>query len=425
MNVGNELYDLIERLFPICRSITGDGVRQTLSVLSEKISLDVVETPSGTEVFDWNVPDEWNIRDAYVADSAGHKVIDFARHNLHVLNYSVGVRERMPLSELRPHLYTLPDQPDLIPYRTSYYSRNWGFCLSHREFERMGDGDYDVVIDASLEPGSLTYGEFVIPGESAEEVLISTHICHPSLANDNLSGIAIATFLARRLASKKNHYTYRFVFVPGTIGSLTWLSRNEDTVGRIRYGLVLTGLGDAGKLVFKQSRHGNTAMDKIAGHVLKNWREPGRVIPWHPYGYDERQYCSPGFDLPVGRLSRTPHGEFPEYHTSADNLSFVKPAQLEDSLYCIEAMLDVVEENVICENLSPKGEPRLGKRGLYRSIAGQTERQWNELDLLWVLSGSDGSKSLLDIAEQANRPFAPIAKAAEDLQAAGLLKKNR
>ncbi|MEZ5955153.1 MAG: DUF4910 domain-containing protein [Hyphomonas sp.] len=425
MSTGNDLYELIVRLYPICRSITGDGVRQTLSILSEYIPLDVVETPSGTDVYDWTVPDEWNIRDAYVADASGRKVIDFQAHNLHVLNYSVGIRKRMTLEELRPHLYSLPDQPDLIPYRTSYYSRNWGFCLADKDLKALEEGEYEVVIDSTLEPGSLTYGELVVPGETDEEVLVSTHICHPSLANDNLSGIAIATFLARSLASKRSRFTYRFVFVPGTIGSITWLSRNEETVKRIRHGFVLTGLGDAGGLVYKQSRRGNVSTDRIAEHVLNTRAQPGRIIPWHPYGYDERQYCSPGFDLPVGRLSRSPHGEFPEYHTSADNLGFVKAEQLEDSLKCVEEILEVIEEDAIYQNLNPKGEPRLGKRGLYRSVAGQTDKQWSELDLLWVLSGSDSEQSLLDIAVHAKRPFSSIRRAADDLISAGLLKQVR
>lgn len=418
---GGWMLALAQRLYPICRSITGPGVRETLSILAEHIALSQVETPSGQAVFDWEIPNEWSIRDAYVADSAGRRVIDFRAHSLHVLNYSTPVRETMSMAALRPHLFTLPDQPDRIPYRTSYYAPNWGFCLRHRDLEAMGEGPFEVVIDSTLAPGSLTYGEMVIAGETTEEILISTHICHPSLANDNLSGIAVATALAMRLRNQALRHSVRFVFVPGTIGSIAWLARNEGQVERIRAGLVLTGLGDAGALTYKQSRRGNRLIDVAAAHTLSTWGRPGRVIPWGPYGYDERQYCSPGFDLPVGRLSRTPHGEFPEYHTSGDDLSFISADQLQDSLNAVAAIVHTIDRNAIYANLNPKCEPRLGKRGLYRAVAGQADRQWNELALLWVLSGSDGAASLLDIAVQAQRPFAEIAAAADALEGAGLL----
>ncbi|MET0547032.1 MAG: DUF4910 domain-containing protein [Caulobacterales bacterium] len=420
-DLAGRMNALMRRLYPICRSITGPGVRETLRILQERIPLEMVETPTGAEVFDWTVPNEWSIRDAYVADPLGRRVIDFKAHNLHVLNYSAPVNARMSLADLRPHLYTLPDQPDRIPYRTSYYAEKWGFCLRHRDLEAMPEGEYHVVIDSTLEPGSLTYGELLVKGDVEDEILISTHICHPSLANDNLSGIAVAAFLAEQLAKMKSRYSYRFLFVPGTIGSITWLARNEAAASRIKHGLVLTGLGDSGGLVYKQSRRGDALVDRAAAHILGHWSRPGRVIPFHPYGYDERQYCSPGFNLAVGRLSRTPHGEFPEYHTSGDDLDFINEAQLVDALLAIESILNVLEQDLYYKNLSPKGEPRLGKRGLYRAVAGQTEAQWSELALLWVLSGSDGTASLLDIAEKAGRPFMEIQAAARALQDAGLL----
>jgi aminopeptidase-like protein len=413
---------LARRLYPICRSITGPGVRETLAILAEKIPLEVVETPSGTEIFDWTVPNEWTIRDAYVADAQGRRLIDFRAHNLHVLNYSSAVRARMSLAELRPHLFTLPQQPDLIPYRTSYYAENWGFCLRHRDLQAMPEGEYEVFIDSDLRPGSLSYGECLLPGQIEDEILISTHVCHPSLANDNLSGIAVATLLAQRLQQRPRRHSLRFVFLPGTIGSICWLHRNQATAARIKSGLVLTGLGDSGSLVYKQSRRGNTPVDRAAAHVVAHSSPQGRVIPFHPYGYDERQYCSPGFDLAVGRLSRTPHGEFPEYHTSGDDLGFISGSQLESSLLAVEAILQILEQDRPYRNLNPYCEPRLGKRGLYRAVAGQSDRQWSELALLWVLSGSDGSQGLLEIAERAGRPFAEMQAAAEALCTAGLLQ---
>jgi aminopeptidase-like protein len=422
-SIGEAMYGLVERLYPICRSITGPGVRETLKIVSEWAPLDIVETPSGTQVFDWTVPKEWTIRDAYVADASGKRVIDFRAHNLHVLNYSAPIRARMSLAELRPHLFSLPEQPDAIPYRTSYYAENWGFCLRHSDLLAMEEGEYEVVVDSTLDDaGSLTYGELVLPGAIEDEILISTHTCHPSLANDNLSGIAVAAMLARRIAARTDRkHTFRFIFCPGTIGSITWLARNEGRAHLIKHGLVLTGLGDKGKLHYKQSRRGDTLVDRAAANVLARRGAPGQVIPFGPYGYDERQYCSPGFDLAVGRLTRSLHGEFPEYHTSGDNLSFMSASQLEDSLSAIEAIIDVLEGDGVHRNLNPKCEPRLGKRGLYRAVAGQAERQMNEMALLWVLSGSDGRTSLLEIAERAGMSFAAIRAAATALSATDLL----
>jgi aminopeptidase-like protein len=422
---NSKIHGIIDALFPICRSITGNGVRQSLEIIREHIPLQVREVPSGTQVLDWTVPKEWNINDAYVADLDGKRIIDFRKHNLHVLNYSVPIHARMSLAELRPHLFSLPDQPNLIPYRTSYYNENWGFCLSHNALEAIPEGDYDVVIDSSLSQGSLTYGELVLPGERQDEFLISTHICHPSLANDNLTGIALATALAARIAQReRRRHTYRFLFVPGAIGSITWLASNENIVDRIKHGLVVTGVGDTGALTYKKSRQGNAHIDRIAAHVLAHWTRPGTIAEFEPYGYDERQYCSPGFNLPVGRVSRTPFGTFPEYHTSADNLSFIQVAQIEDALNAIEAMIDIVERDASYLNLYPKGEPQLGRRGIYRQIAGQADRQSKEKDLFWTLSYSDGSHSLLDIAARAGRPFQEILSAAQTLEGVGILEKT-
>lgn len=410
---------LIEELYPICRSITGNGVRATLARLQADLPLAIHEVASGTPVLDWTVPREWNISDAYIKDARGERVVDFQRHNLHVVSYSTPVRQRMSLAELRPHLHSLPDQPDLIPYRTTYYKETWGFCLSHTALMALPEGEYEVCIDATLADGHLTYGELLIPGASAEEVLISCHICHPSLANDNLSGISVALELARLLRSTRNHYSYRFVFIPGTIGAITWLARNEAAVERIRHGLVLTCIGDPGPITYKRSRRGDAPIDRAFAHLLRHSGGDGRVIDFYPYGYDERQYCSPGFNLPVGCLMRSQHGTFPEYHTSADNPSFVRSDALADSLGAILAALRTLEQDLVYTNLSPKGEPQLGRRGLYGAIGGLNVQR-SQLAMLWALNLADGGHSLLEIAERAGESFDLIAAIADRLVEAGL-----
>jgi aminopeptidase-like protein len=408
---GAGMHALVRELYPICRSITGDGVRQTLARLQQEIPLQVHEVPSGTQVFDWTVPREWNIRDAYVKNSRGERVIDFRRHTLHVVSYSVPVRARMSLAALRPHLHTLPGQPDLIPYRTSYYRESWGFCLPHRQLEELPEDDYEVCIDSTLEPGHLTYGECLLPGASDDEVLVSCHTCHPSLCNDNLSGIAVATFLARHLAQAPRHHSYRFLFIPGTIGSITWLSRNEEQVKAIRHGLVLTCVGDRAGFTYKASRRGDAAIDAAVRHVLRHVPGQHATLDFSPYGYDERQYCSPGFDLPVGCLMRSHHGQFAEYHTSADDATFVDAGQLAGTLAMLLSVVRVLEHDRRYRNLNPKCEPQLGKRGLYGATGGTGIRDL-EMALLWVLNLSDGRSSLLDIAERAGLPFDRIHEAA-------------
>jgi aminopeptidase-like protein len=419
---GKAMIALVEQLFPICRSITGNGVRQTLEVLGRYIPLQVNEVPSGTAVLDWTVPPEWNIRDAYIVNDDGTHVVDFAANNLHVVQYSRPIDAIMSLAELRPHLHTLPDQPDWIPYRTSYYVEDWGFCLTHRQLSNMADGSYRVVIDSDLTPGHLTYGELLIPGEIPDTVLFSCHICHPSLANDNLSGIAVATMLASYLQTLRLRYSYRFLFIPGTIGSLTWLARNEDKVAGIVHGLVLSCLGDSGGMTYKQTRRGNAAIDRIVAHVLTHDGIPYRIAPFVPYGYDERQYCSPGFNLPVGCLMRTPNGEYPEYHSSADNLSLLRSKSLAHSLAVLQNVVAVIEGDVIYRSRNPKGEPQLGRRGLYATMGGQRNASYDQLALLWVLNLADGRHSLLDTAERAGMPFARIRAAADALVAAELLE---
>jgi aminopeptidase-like protein len=418
--IGRGLYRFAEMLYPMCRSITGDGIRQTLEMIRDRVPLKIHEVPTGTDVFDWKVPKEWNIKDAYIKTAEGTRVVDFQRSNLHVVNYSAPIHATLPLNELRQHLFTIPEHPEWIPYRTSYYSEEWGFCLSHNQFRELKEGDYEVCIDSTLTNGHLTYGECYLPGQSSDEVLISCHACHPSLANDNLSGLTVATFLAQHLAQCDLRYSYRFLFIPGTIGAITWLAQNREAVGRIRHGLVLTCLGDAGGFHYKRSRRGNAEIDRAAASVLRDCGEPAHILDFSPYGYDERQYCSPGFDLPVGCLMRSVWGTFPEYHTSADNLDFIQPAFLVGSLRACAAIVDVLEKNRKYINQNPYCEPQLGKRNLYGSSGGKSIGREVHARL-WVLNLSDGRHSLLDIAERSQIPFSDISRAADLLEQAGLL----
>ena len=423
-DIGQEIYQLITEMYPICRSITGNGIREILQLIQQHIPLVIHEVPSGTEVFDWTVPKEWNIQDAYIKNSQGERIVDFRKSNLHVVNYSVPVHQKISLPELKNHLFTLPDYPNWIPYRTTYYQEIWGFCLSHHQYLALKDQEYEVCIDSSLEHGHLSYGEYYIPGASSDEVLISSHVCHPSLGNYNLSGIVIATFLAKHLSQISLHYSYRFLFIPGTIGSITWLCLNEAQVQNIKHGLVLTCLGDSGKITYKKSRRGDAEIDRILAHIMQQEQEKYEIIDFFPYGYDERQYCSPGFNLAVGCLMRSPHGSFPEYHTSADNLEFIQTPYLVDSFSkCLSAM-EMLEHNKTYLNQNPKCEPRLGKRGLYRAIGGQAEEQLNELAILWVLNLSDGNHSLLDIADKSSLPFTVIKQSADALLKHGLLQEK-
>ena len=420
-DAGERMQRFISEFYPICRSITGDGFRETLRGVGKSIPLEVHEVPTGTKVFDWTVPREWNISDAWVKNARGEKVIDFGKSNLHVVSYSVPVRCKMQLSELRQHLHTIPDRPDWVPYRTSYYKESWGFCLAHSQLQELEDGEYEVCIDSRLEGGSLTYGEYFIPGKRSEEVLLSCHACHPSLCNDNLSGVALVTHLAMLLSGISLEYSYRFLFIPGTIGSITWLARNEDKVPRIRHGLVVACVGDPGNFHYKRSRRGDAEIDRAAVHALRHCCKGFEVLDFSPYGYDERQYCSPGFNLAVGSLTRTPHGRFPQYHTSADDLDFISPEALAGSLAAYLSIFRILENNALYLNLNPKCEPQLGKRGLYRAIGGLTDAGLAEMAMLWVLNLSDGGHSLLDIAEKANLPFELVLQAARMLVEHGLL----
>jgi aminopeptidase-like protein len=341
--------------------------------------------------------------------------------NLHVVSYSVPVRARMSLAELKAHLHSLPEQPDVIPYRTSYYAENWGFCVPHRMLERLRDEIYEVVIDSSLDHGSLTYGEHLHSGEICDEVLLSAHICHPSLANDNCSGLALLAHLAKRIGRMRTRLSYRFLFAPGTIGAITWLARNEDQAARIRHGLVLSCVGDGGGPTYKKSRRGNAEVDRVMGHVLRHHSARPNILEFSPYGYDERQYCSPGFNLPVGLFQRGQFGVFPEYHTSADDLDFVRPEHLATSYKIIAAAIDALENNVFLKNTMPKCEPQLGKHGLYGAIGGHKHAASANMAMLWLLNLCDGSHSLLDVAERAGLPFAVVRNTAQLLLDRGLL----
>jgi aminopeptidase-like protein len=417
---GARAYELASRIFPICRSISGAGVKQTLAILGERIPLTVHDVPSGTPAFDWQVPLEWNIRDAYIKDASGRRVVDFARSNLHVVSYSTPIRQTLTLEELRPHLHSLPDNPDWIPYRTSYYRQSWGFCLAHRELQALQPGSYEVCIDSTLAPGHLTYGECFIPGDSEQEVVVFSHVCHPSLANDNCSGLAVATEIAAAMQGTQRHFSYRFVFAPGTIGAITWLAQKESQLGRIAHGLVIGLLGDPGPLTYKKSVRGDALVDRAGVHVLGTLGAGHRIEDFSPYGYDERQFNSPGINLPVGRLTRSPNGAYPEYHSSADNLDLIQPRYLAESIGALARILDVLDGEGVYRNLSPKCEPQLGKRGLYRTTGGTGPGEF-EHALFWVLNQSDGRRSLLDIAERARIPFGVIQSAATALVGAGLL----
>ena len=416
--VGAELMELIRELLPLPRSLTGDGVRATLAALARELPLELVETPTGTPIFDWVVPREWNLRTAWIEGPDGNRIVDAADTPLHVLGYSAPIDSVVSLEELRAHVHTHRDDTDLVPFRTSYWEERWGFCMSRRQLEQLPDGDYHVVVDATLDKGALTSGEVVIPGGNHDEFLLSTYVCHPALANDNLSGVVVLWALGRVLLKQRLDQTYRMLWSPGTLGPLCWLDRNREELGRIRNGLVVSCVGDPGPFRYKRSRRGDAPVDRAAAHVVA--RSGGIVGDWHPGGGDERQYCSPGFDLPVGAFSRTPHGLFPEYHSSADDLSLVTAKSLAASFQRALEIIDIVETNGCYRNLSPYGEPQLGRRGLYQSVPDGTNP---ETAYLWVLSLSDGAHDLLAVAERSGLPFEAVRAAAETLEQHELLER--
>jgi len=419
--LGRQIYDFIAEIYPICRSITGDGVRQTLSVIERLIEIERYEVPTGTAVLDWTVPKEWNIRDGYVANSRGERIIDFRKSCLHVLGYSVPVRGRFQLSELKEHLFTAPAHPDWIPFRYSYYHENWGFCMAHNEFLKLEDGEYDVVIDSSLEDGSLTYGEFYLRGRTTDELLITVHVDHPAMCNDNMSGVAVATFLAKLLARVQDRrLSYRILFMPTTIGSITWLSRNQANLGRVKHGFSMTCIGDGGGFTWKNTRRGNTEIDRAVKCALRESGEKHEFWEFTPFGFDERQFCSPGFNLPFGSLFRTGAHFYPENHTSADNMDLMRPDKLAGAVTLCANIARILDGNAKYLNTSPEAEPQLGKRGIYRKIGGAIPKE-HLMHLLWILNYSDGEYSLLDIADKSKFAFSDLREAADLLLEHGLL----
>jgi len=424
--VGEEMHALCRELFPICRSITGDGVRDTLRRIGRFLpDLAIHEVPSGTRCFDWVVPPEWNIRDACIIDPAGERIVDFKTCNLHVVSYSVPVDQEIQLTELQQHLHSLPELPDAIPYVTSYYSKRWGFCLADRQRRALREGTYRVKIDSTLAPGSLTYAELLIPGQTAEEVFFSTYVCHPSLGNNELSGPVVATFLARKIAAwPDRRYSYRFVFVPETIGSITYLSRNLDTLKRrVVAGFNITCIGDERCYSYLPSRGGNTLSDRVVRHVLRHTDPDYKQYSFLDRGSDERQYCSPGIDLPVATLMRSKYGTYPEYHTSLDDLDLITPDGLAGGLRALERCVLTLEANRRMR-ASVLGEPQMGKRGLYPTLGTRsaTEIVATRMNLL---AYADGNRDLLEIAETIDMPVWDLAPLVAELTVHGLLADGK
>jgi aminopeptidase-like protein len=421
-SAGEDAYTLIERLYPLCRSITGDGTRETLDIIGQKIALERTELATGTQVFDWKVPKEWNIKDAYIISPQGEKIVDFKQLNLHVTGYSIPVNNTFSKDELLPHLHSLPKYPNWVPYTYSYHNETWGFSISHNQLQALPEGDYQVVVDSELTDGHLSYAEYLIPGLCEQEFLIYAHICHPSLCNDNLSGMAIATELAKYLNKQSPlNFSYRFVFAPTTIGSISWLSQNQDKLNNIKAGLVIAVAGDSGKLTYKKSRQENSFINQLAMSSLQISGKPFDILDFSPFGYDERQFCSPGIDLPIGRLTRTPNGCYPEYHTSADNLDIVKPEYLADTMEAYLDIIELFENNRTFKNTQPFGEPHLGRHGLYKK-SGAYNIQNNTLAILWVLNQSDGKNSLLDIVHRSKLTYSEILEASKALYDVNLLE---
>ena len=428
MVVGEELYDLARRLYPLRRSLTGEGVRQTLSLVSEWAPLERHEVASGTRVFDWIVPPEWNVKAAWIARPDGTHLVDLEEHGLHLVGYSEPVAAQMSGAELDRHLHSLPDHPGWIPYRTAYYERTWGFCLAQSVRDSIDrEAVYEVRIDSTLDAGgSLTYGDHLIPGRGGcGEILISTYVCHPALANDNAAGIAVVAGLARSLAPGQLRSDVRFVFSPSGVGTLAWLQRHHGRLANIRAGLVVACAGDAGPLAYKQSRRGDAMIDRAAAQVLAG-RQGATLRGFVPWGTDERQFCSPGFDLPIGVLTRTPNGLYPEYHTSADNLDLIAPEHLADTLAALLEIVESVDANDVFLRTEPHGEPQLSRHALEGTMTGSllTGGDREKQALFWLLNLADGDHDLLAVAERAGVPFEFVRRTADNLEQAGLLRRG-
>lgn len=422
-NIGHQMHHLMAKVFPICRSITGDGVRETLMVISRIIPLSIHEVPTAKKVFDWSVPKEWNIRDAFIADENGNKIVDFNNNNLHIVGYSVPVDKFMPLSELQEHIYSLPEQPSAIPYVTSYYKERWGFCISHEERIKLKEGRYHVFIDSILENGYLTYGEYIIEGETEQEVFLSTYICHPSMANNELSGPVVTAFIGKWLTSQRRKYTYRIVFIPETIGSITYLSQHlEEMKQKVFVGFNISCIGDDRAYSYVASRYEKSLADKVASNVL-SFKHPDFIkYSFLDRGSDERQYCSPGVDLPLVTLCRSKYGTYPEYHTSLDNLDFVTPEGLSGGYEFVKECLWVIEHNKIYR-VTCFGEPQLGKRGLYPNLSTKNSRASIET-MMNFIAYADGKNDLIEISNIIRQPVSEIVPIAEKLFEAGLLEET-
>lgn len=421
-DLGAAMHAHLCELYPMCRSITGPGLRETLRSIADRIPLLITEVPSGTPVLDWTVPDEWTIRAAHIETLEGRRIVDFGQSNLHVVSYSRPIEAVVSRAELARHVHTLPNQPELIPYRTGYFADDWGFCMPHRLWLGMTDPTYRVTIDSTLAPGSLSYGEFYVPGTIGRDVLISVHCCHPSLANDNLSGIVLATALAAASLDRPRRRGLRVLFVPATIGPIAWLARNPEAVAGVDAGLVLTCLGDAGAHHFKRSRREAALVNRIVPRVLAEMGLPLTVLPFSPTGYDERQYNSPGYDLPVGCLMRSPNGTFPEYHTSADDIDFVKPERLAESFDVLMRIVDSLDTEAVYRRVDGRGEPQLGRRGLYEMIGGHHRAGGASKEaLLWMLNLADGKHGLVDVADRAGLSLSEVRTAANIAREAGLI----
>ena len=416
------MHEWAHDLFPICRSLTGEGVRFTLNYIKKLLpALQISSVPSGTQAFDWKVPDEWTIRDAYVLNESGERIIDFKAHNLHVVGYSEPVDQDLDLDELNKHLYSLPDQPDAIPYITSYYARRWGFCLTHEQRVKLQPGRYRAVIDSDLKPGVLNYAELILPGQSEQEVMLSTYVCHPSMANNELSGPVVTLALGRWLQSLENRrYTYRIVFIPETIGSIVYLSRNIDHLKqRVKAGFNITCIGDERCYSYLPSRAGNTLSDRAALHVLQHIDPQFKRYSWLDRGSDERQYCAPGIDLPIATIMRSAYFQYPEYHTSLDDLSLVTPEGLEGGFNALKQAILAVEHNVRPKN-TLLGEPQLGKRGLYPTLSNQESYAQVKV-MMDLISYCDGQHDLLEIAKLLGEPMEKLLDILKPLVANGLI----
>lgn len=418
----DQIESYFDRLFPINRSLTGHGNRETLKILSEIVDLTIHEVPSGTKCFDWVVPPEWNVCEAWIKDDSGKIVVDFNSLNLHLVGYSVPFHGYLSLKDLKSHLFSIPEKPDTIPYVTSYYREQWGFCLSHNQLLGLGDGTYEVYIDSELNKnGSMTYGEAFLKGKSDKEVLLSTYICHPSLANNELSGPLVTSFIYKSLAGKDLFYSYRFLFVPETIGTIYYLSRfGESLKNKLTAGFVVTTIGDKGNFTYKRSRQGNSIPDRAAELVLEQTEEEFLIEDFFPYGSDERQYCSPGFNLPVGSLMRTRYGKYQQYHTSDDNKSFISFEAMEKSVEKYLEIIELIEENKSYRNKFPFCEPKLSERGIY-PMNGTANHQKELNAALWILNLADGMNDLISISKRSKIDYKSLISTAKILEKNNLL----